>query len=81
MVRDFCHLSDLLHTRAFREAGTELSEMEGDTESLGVFNALSQTVLVPFIALVSLVGPGFTSGAHGRRELAAVGVVVQNVVW
>ena len=80
VVTNLGDLSNLLSARAFSQAGTELCQMKRDTESPCIISTLTNTILMPFVALFSLFNKGFTAGTHGRGKLAPVRMVVQNVI-
>lgn len=79
LVSNITDLVDLLRAGTLGEAGTELRDEKRKAETVSVLGSLSNSLLVPFEALVSVSDLGLTSGALTRAELATVSVVVEDV--
>ena len=75
-VSNLTNLVDLLATRAFGEAGTELGKDEGDTKTLSVLGSGADSLLVPLETLVGVLDLGLTSSTFSLAELTAVGMGV-----
>ena len=80
LISNIAHLVDLLSAGAFCEASSELSDDKRDTEAIGVLSSLANSLLVPFEALGLMSDRRLTSEALGRRQLAAVGVIVEHML-
>ena len=84
LISDIADLVDLLRARTLSETSTEFSDDERDTKLGGVLGSLSNTLLMPLEALVGVSNLRFSwrnfAGALSRRELAAVGMVIENVL-
>ena len=82
IVTDIGNLVDLSSTVVRVHTGTELRDDEWDTKLLGIFISLSNSLSVPFEALLGGLWPWLSCfGADLWVELAAVSVVIQDMIW
>ena len=79
LISNIAHLVDLLSAGAFCEASSKLSDDKRDTEAIGVLSSLANSLLVPFEALGLMSDRRLTSEALFGRQLAAVGVIVEDL--
>ena len=79
VISNISNLIDLLSARAFGQTSTELGDDERNTKALSILSTLSNALLVPFEALVSMSNLRLTSGTFLAAELAAVSVIVKDM--
>jgi len=80
LIKSFSHELDLLYTSLCAHAGSELCEDQRSSKSGSVFASLSDSLVVKVLADFQLVKRWFFAfSAHGGRNLAAVGVIIQDL--
>ena len=79
-ISNVCDLVDLLGARSFGQASTELGDDKRNTKTLRVLGSLTDSLLVPFQADISIRNLRLASSALFAAELAAVSVVIKHVL-
>lgn len=61
------------------KASTEFTNDQGKTVSLSILSSSPQSLLVPGLAVISSLKRRLTGSTDGSRQLAAVGMIIQNL--
>ena len=80
LISNIANLVNFLAARALSEASTEFSDHKGDLEAFGILNSSANSLLVPLSALGSVGNLRLTSETFVGAELAAVGMVIEDVL-
>lgn len=75
------NLVDFLYTFRAVEACTKLTDEERDTKTLSVFFSGCKSLVVPVLASIFVRGVRLSCCAHSRIELAAVGMIIEDMNW